>query len=78
MQDKFRAITVLKNRYGEADVEVGVNFFGRCGIWKELPKPDEIFDYERYTNPNYLLDNTNIEDQSITLDNSKSDFNFVL
>ena len=59
-------------------MEVGVNFFGRCGIWKELPKPDEIFDYERYTNPNYLLDNTNIEDQPITLDNSKSDFNFVL
>lgn len=59
-------------------MEVGVNFFGRCGIWKELPKPDEIFDYERYTNPNYLLDNTNIEDQPITLDSSKSDFNFVL
>jgi hypothetical protein len=85
LQDKFRAITVLKNRYGEADVEVGVNFFGRCGIWKELPKPDEIYDYERYTSPNYMLEDSDIAiDNSHSLDNDKeldqpkNDFNFIL
>ena len=87
LQDKFRAITVLKNRYGEADVEVGVNFFGRCGIWKELPRPDEIYDYERYTSPNYILDE-NVEaevlsqtepDDNIELDESNIDLNkFIL
>ena len=85
LQDKFRAITVLKNRYGEADVEVGVNFFGRCGIWKELPKPDEIYDYERYTSPNYMLedsdmaiDNSHSLDNDTELDQSTNDFNFIL
>jgi hypothetical protein len=85
LQDKFRAITVLKNRYGEADVEVGVNFFGRCGIWKELPKPDEIYDYERYTSPNYILedsdiaiDNSHSLDNDTELDKPKNDFNFIL
>ena len=75
-------VTQLKNRYGEADVEIGVNFFGRCGIWKELPKPDEIYDYERYTSPNYILetsDNTEIIiDEDNTKDKSKTDFNFLL
>lgn len=51
LRDKFRAVTVLKNRYGESDVEVGVGFYGNVGIWRELPKPDEIFDYERYKTP---------------------------
>lgn len=70
--DKFRAVTVLKNRYGEADVEIGMNFFGKCGIWKELPRPDEIYDYEKYTTPAYLLVDETPED------NSKSNIKFVL
>ena len=32
----FRVISVLKSRYGEADVEIGVNFFGQCNWWREL------------------------------------------
>ena len=62
-----------------------MNFFGRCGIWKELPKPDEIYDYERYTSPNYMLEDSDIAiDNSYSLDNDteldqpKNDFNFIL
>ena len=70
-------MTVLKNRYGEADVEIGVNFFGKCGIWKELPKPDEIYDYERYTNPNYILKN-DIVDEPNSTDIPCNNFNLTL
>jgi hypothetical protein len=44
----------LKNRFGDCDVEVGCNFFGGINVFHELPKHDEIYDYARYTNPNYL------------------------
>lgn len=37
LQDKFRALQVLKNRLGEADKSIGVAFFGSIGMWKELP-----------------------------------------
>lgn len=80
LRDKFRAVTVLKNRYGEADVEVGVNFFGKCGIWAELPLPEHIYDYNKYTNPSYLLEDINIEkelDEPISKE-IPSNFEFVL
>ena len=67
----FRSIMVLKNRYGDCDVEVGVNFFGWINMFTELPRPDEIYDYNKYTNPNYLLDPNKAED-------SKQNFNFVI
>lgn len=77
LTDRFRALTVLKNRYGEADVEIGVNFFGKCGIWKELPKPDEIYDYERYTNPNYILKTDRIDEPN-SIDIPCNNFNLTL
>lgn len=75
---RFRSITVLKNRYGESDVEVGVAFYGKCGLWKELPRADEIYDYDKYLTSNYLLeeedevtklpeDNSNKEDKPIRI-----------
>ena len=48
------------------------------------PKPDEIYDYERYTNPNYILDpSNNTDSENINIDNNKldevnDDFKFVL
>ena len=47
---------MLKNRYGEADVEVGCAFYGRTGLFAELPRPEEIYDYEKYSNSDWLLD----------------------
>ena len=74
---------VLKNRYGDCEVEVGQNFFGLISLFHELPKPDEIYDYERYTNPNYILeDNSSIVEQELDditeLDDSNENFNFAL
>jgi hypothetical protein len=36
--NRFRSIGVLKNSYGLDDIEIGLNFIGECGIFKELPK----------------------------------------
>lgn len=80
----FRSVQVLKNRFGDCDVEVGMNFFGGINTFCELPKPDEIYDYERYTNPNYILDpSNNTDSENINIDNNKldevnDDFKFVL
>lgn len=49
LTDKFRSITILKSRWGESDYKIAMNFFGSSNVWRELPKADEIYDYERYT-----------------------------
>lgn len=79
----FRSIMVLKNRFGDCDVEIGANFFGGINMFHELPKPDEIYDYYRYTSPNYILeDNSSLVEQELDNitepDQSNNDFNFVL
>ena len=48
LENIFRAIIVLKNRYGDTDVSIGNCFYGSVGVWKELPKGKEINDYEPY------------------------------
>lgn len=51
----FRSLMILKNRFGDCDVEIGMNFFGQINTFAEIPKPDKIYDYEKYTTPNWLL-----------------------
>ena len=73
--NSFRSVMILKNRFGDCDVEVGMNFFGGINTFAELPRPDEIYDYEKYTDPTYLLqDNTEIKVDDVNNNN----FNFVL
>ena len=81
----FRSIMCLKNRFGDCDVEVGCNFFGGINLFHELPLPDEIYDYARYDNPNYLLEGSVKEldnpieiDNEISVDKSNSNFNYIL
>jgi hypothetical protein len=42
----------LKNRYGQADSNIGTLFYGEIGMFKDMPKPHEIGDYEPYLNLN--------------------------
>lgn len=55
-----KSLFILKNRYGESDLEVPLNFFGKIGLFKELPKPEDITDYEALTS----LNNSNISNSS--------------
>lgn len=56
MPGRFRTCQVLKNRFGECDVEVGLNFFGEINYFKELPTPDQISNYDQYQEPDYILE----------------------
>lgn len=48
LKKRFRLLQILKNRYGDADLSIGCGFYGEIGLFKELPKPDEISDYSKY------------------------------
>lgn len=48
LKKRFRLCQILKNRYGQADVNKGLLFYGEIGMFKELPKPEEIGDYEPF------------------------------
>ena len=80
LQGAFRSIMVLKNRFGDCDAEVGCNFFGGINYFRELKKPDEIYDYEQYTDPNYLLKDSMKEDniKENKEDQNNSNLNFIL
>ncbi len=74
----FRVISVLKSRYGEADIEIGVNFFGQCNMWRELPLPGEIYDYGKYTTPDYLIKKEEDKEEETKEDDSKGTFKLLL
>ena len=66
LESSFRSIMVLKNRFGDCDVEIGTAFYGWINYFQELPKPDEIFDYEKYRNPLWILNKDNQDKQKST------------
>lgn len=57
LQRNFRSILVLKSRYGDGDVAIGCNFFGKVNLWREMKKAKDIYDYEKYTDLNSYLPN---------------------
>ena len=68
LKDAIRILALIKNRFGQSDKSIGVNFFGTCGVWRELPKAEEIKNYEDYK---YLIKPNIIEkkDELIEKDN---------
>lgn len=44
LKDRIRAICVLKNRFGEVDKAIPVNFFGEINYFRELPKAENLRD----------------------------------
>ena len=66
--NSFRMISVLKSRYGDSDYEIGVNYHGVENIWAEMPLPNEIYDYDKYLTPDYLIKKEDDEEEN--LDNS--------
>ena len=64
LENNFRIITCLKNRYGESDIEIGCAFYGKIGYFAEIPKPEEIYDYSKYYTSKWLIDDkNNIKDE---------------
>lgn len=54
LDGNFRSIVCIKSRYGESNVEDACIYYGDINIWRELPKPDEIYDYERLKDPSWI------------------------
>lgn len=87
LEQCFIGIFLLKSRFGSSDLMIPTGFYGDCSHYADLPKPENIFDWEKYTNPNYLLEDginqLNIElnkvDESTDIDeNQNSKYSFTL
>lgn len=55
-----------------------MNFFGKNGYFVELPKAEEINDWDKYTSINYLLDPNKEEEIEEEQDTMIHNFNFTL
>jgi hypothetical protein len=53
----YRSLRLIKNSYGEDDVRIGLGFLGQIGMFKELPKKNDMTeaDYESVINKTYFL-----------------------
>jgi len=53
----YRSLKILKNSYGSDDIRIGLAFQPEIGLFKEMPKKNDIFekDYENITNNKYFL-----------------------
>jgi hypothetical protein len=40
----FRSLRLIKNSYGEDDIRIGLGFLGQIGMFKELPRRNDITD----------------------------------
>lgn len=94
LEQCFIGTFILKSRFGSSDLMIPTGFYGDCSHYADLPYPPEnIFDWEQYTNPNWLLKeglkDINVDkledlDTSENLDvkeednNTNSKFSFVL
>ena len=54
LRDRYRSAILIKNRLGESDRLVALNFFGELGYFIELPKADTVTNWKDYC---YLKDN---------------------
>ncbi len=74
MLDTFRMLQVLKNRFGLSNKNLGVAFHGAVGYWNELPNPNEINDYSKYSTlePQLMLKNEENLDYSENISDKKT------
>jgi replicative DNA helicase len=73
--NNLRIITVLKDRYGDSDIEIASNFFGGINRWEELPLAKDIYDQTKYGDPAYLLKK---DKKEIIEDEKKINLNYKL
>lgn len=74
LKDRFRAVSVLKNRFGLSNKSIGLNFFGEIGYWRELPKSEEVTDTSKYL----YLHEGKVEDEPKQIDTTQKDSNLYL
>lgn len=64
LKSRFILIEIIKNRYGQSNVNIGSIFHGEINRFIELPKPDQISDYNNYLDlkhkDNEIINNNDI------------------
>lgn len=68
----FISCILLKTRFGTSDIAIGLGFYGDCSTYKELPKGEDIIDYEIYKTPDWSLTENTQEDLDEPEEISKS------
>lgn len=76
--ENFRSAVVLKNRWGSADIAVGLGFYGKTGLFRELPIATKITDYGKYLNPDWVLSDECQEITEEEQEDSKEKMTLVL
>ena len=87
LEQSFIGLFLLKSRFGTSDIMIPMNFLGDISHYIEMPKSEDIYDWEKYTNPNYLIREkeelkeeqlNDKEDKTDNIDNSNNSYNFTL
>lgn len=81
LEDSFIAIYCLKSRFGTSNFFVPMGFYGDCTHYHELPKPENVFDWEKYKTPYWIYEkdiNKNEKDDKKEKIDEKSNFNFII
>lgn len=79
LEQVFLAMFLLKSRFGTSDILVPLGYYGDCSTFIELPRPDNIADYERYKTPYWSKESAIKDVRKEETDTSSSDnFKFTL
>ncbi len=81
LEQSFIGLFLLKSRFGTSDIMIPMNFLGDISHYVEMPKPEDIYDWEKYTTPDYLLDEDNsieIKDEKEEIKDKINNYSFIL
>lgn len=87
LEQCFIGVFILKSRFGASDMMIPTGFYGDCSHYADLPKPENIYDYEKYTNPNWLLEDevqqlnvelSNVDEVEEVDNNCENKYSFTL
>lgn len=67
LRDRYRSAILIKNRLGESDRLVALNFFGELGYFIELPKADTVTNWKDYCYLKNNQRNKHIQNEDIAI-----------
>jgi len=63
--DRFRGLSILKNRDGTPDISVGLGYIGEVGVFRELPPATKLVSEDHYQNLLKAIEDKKFKDSSI-------------
>lgn len=76
LEQAFIAVYLLKSRFGTSDLWIPFGYYGDCGRYYELPRPENINDWDKYKYPEWTFKADKVEENT---DNPNSNnFKFTL